>query len=94
MESNTLIVGHADELGKTELLARNLNWISGQPPEDTIEIQVKIRYHSPNLQATLKLGKNNSANIVFKKPLRDITPGQFAVFYDGDVVLGGGEILQ
>ncbi|MCJ7624562.1 MAG: tRNA 2-thiouridine(34) synthase MnmA [Anaerolineaceae bacterium] len=91
---NTLIVGHADELGRTELLATNLNWISGQCPEEPIEIQVKIRYSSPSLHATLLMGKNNSAKIIFEKPLRDITPGQFAVFYDENVVLGGGEIVR
>jgi tRNA-specific 2-thiouridylase len=94
IKNNTLIVGHAEELGKTELIVTNLNWISGQPPENSREIQVKIRYNAKMMGASLHLEKNNPAKLIFNEALRDITPGQFAVFYDGARVLGGGEILQ
>ncbi|MCC7164371.1 MAG: tRNA 2-thiouridine(34) synthase MnmA [Anaerolineae bacterium] len=93
---NAVIVGHADELGKRELVARNVNWIpSSIASRLPLRANVKIRYRSIEHPATLTaLAPDNpeSVRVQFDAPLRDITPGQAAVFYHDDQCLGGGII--
>lgn len=90
---NALIVGRAGELGKTELLARNVNWIPAKLAEQLpMRAAVKIRYRAAAQPATIFIADDNSVRVVFDAPLRDITPGQAAVFYDGERCLGGGII--
>lgn len=92
---NTLVVGTADELGTRELLAVNFNWTSGEIPSAPFRAMVKSRYtarETPGLVTPLDNG--TMATVRFDLPQRDITPGQAAVFYDGDQVLGGGIIIQ
>lgn len=90
---NALIVGSVNELGKRALIARNVNWI---PPrwhdELPLRANVKIRYRSTEHPATISALDENSVRVEFDEPLRDITPGQAAVFYDGAQCLGGGII--
>ena len=91
---NRVVVGVAAELGKRELTAGNLNWVAGEPPRsDSGEIRVtaKIRYRAVELGAMIVVAEK-SVHVVFDEPLRDITPGQAVVFYDGDKCLGGGII--
>lgn len=90
---NILVVGFKHELGRTSLKAGQLNWISGFVPTGNIRIQVKIRYRAEYCWGILHATDNDSAVVTLDHPLRDITPGQQAVFYDGDTVLGGGIIL-
>lgn len=90
--NNTLVVGTKEELGKAELIAAGLNWVSGEPPESPFRAQVKIRYKSKEAWATISLLAGGRAHVLFDEPLRDITPGQAAVFYRQDTVLGGGLI--
>lgn len=92
LERNTLVVGFAEELGKSELQVDHINWISGKAPSQPLRVQVKIRYKAQLAQATLSPQLERQAYIHFDQPLRDITAGQLAVFYDGDVVLGSGII--
>jgi tRNA-specific 2-thiouridylase len=89
---NVLIVGRAEELGRDELVAGQVNWIRGQPPSEAIRTEVKIRYKAHFTWATVKPLPDQRAHIKFDQSLRDITPGQAAVFYDGEVCLGGGTI--
>ena len=70
-----------------------INWI-GQPPVLPAKIGVKIRYRSKSIPAEISKGTKAGVLIVkFKKPARAVTPGQSAVFYRGEVVLGGGIIV-
>jgi tRNA-specific 2-thiouridylase len=92
MESNTLVVGEQDELGVSELFTDEINWVSGYPPESAFSAHVKIRYTSKIYPASISLHENGGAHIVFETPLRDITPGQAAVIYSGEEVLGSGLI--
>lgn len=91
-DTNTLVVGPKEKLGKKYLTAENMNWISGKAPERPFRAEVKIRYQSSFEPARIQPGENQSVSIQFDKPLPDITPGQAAVIYQGDICLGGGTI--
>jgi tRNA-uridine 2-sulfurtransferase len=93
-ESNTLVVGTVGELGRDRLTAARVNWTSGTVPAEPFRAEVKIRYKAAPAWATVTPGPNATAEVVFEQPLRDITPGQAAVFYDGPVCLGGGIIQR
>ena len=92
---NVLVVGAAEALGTQELLSVNVNWTSGEVPAGPFRAMVKSRYtarETPGLVTPLDNG--TKVAVRFDLPQRDITPGQAAVFYDGDQVLGGGIIIQ
>ncbi|SRR5581483_2677597 len=89
---NALIVGTQAELGSDHLTAARVNWIAGSPPPEPIRAQVKIRYKAQPAQAAVTPLPNARVCVQFDERLRDITPGQGAIFYDGDVCLGGGII--
>jgi len=92
--TNTLIVGEADELGMDELLVKDLNWPSGEIPAKPFRVEVKIRYTAKEAPARVRpLDNGKQARVRFDAPQRDITLGQAAVFYDGELLLGGGIIL-
>lgn len=91
-KSNRLLVGYEDELSFVELLAGDANWIAGAAPAATFRAKVKIRYKSKFTPATVTIIDERNFRVSFDKPLRDITPGQYAVVYDGDIVLGSGVI--
>ena len=94
-DDNRLIVGEQDELGSRELLATNVNWQGGQAPSAPFRAEVKTRYTArPALGLVTPVNNGSQAQVLFDDSQRDITPGQAAVFYDGDQVLGGGIILQ
>ncbi len=90
--NNALIVGRRDELGSDCLTANRVYWVAGAPPAAPFRADVKIRYKAVEAPATVTPTGEHSVEVVFDRPLRDITPGQAAVFYDGEVCLGGGII--
>lgn len=91
-DSNTLVIGPREALGQSQLRASRVNWVRGFPPRSATIATVKIRYRSVPARATVIPVGNDRVEIDFDKPLRDITPGQAAVFYDGEICLGGGVI--
>ena len=91
---NALVVGTLDELGQQELLATGVNWTLDIPVASGSRAQCKIRYRSRPADCTLHPQSNGDVRVIFDAPLRDITPGQGAVFYDGDHCLGGGIIAR
>ncbi|CAG1008928.1 tRNA-specific 2-thiouridylase MnmA [Anaerolineales bacterium] len=90
--NNTLIIGAADELGFTELTAHDVNWISGEAPKEPFRALVKIRYSAKEVEARVSLMERNQAKVKFDHPVRDVTTGQAAVFYQDELMLGGGII--
>jgi tRNA-specific 2-thiouridylase len=92
LETNTLIVGAARQLGSDNFHARPVNWISGDAPVLPLECDVKIRYRANPVRSTVSTAENGGVKVQTSQHLRDITPGQSAVFYEGDKVLGGGII--
>ncbi len=92
---NRVVVGRAVELGGRELIANAVNWIAGSAPAMPLRVTAKIRYKSAEVGATITGDEvEGSVRVQFDQTLRDITPGQFVVFYDGEVCLGGGVINQ
>lgn len=89
---NALVVGRATELGRTELTARGVSYISGETPPEPLRVTAKIRYKARESPALLTPLSGDGAALRFDEPLRDITPGQGAVFYQGEELIGGGTI--
>lgn len=92
VQNNILIVGTADELGRRKVKIEKVNWIQGSPPPQPFRGQVKIRYKALDAWAEITPLPGENAQIILDEPLRDITPGQAAVFYDDEECLGGGII--
>ena len=96
-ETNRVIVGDADDLIVDEFEIDRVGWhpVAGiGDPGRTFDATVKIRYNHPGTPATVTLLENDRARIRLHEPQRAVTPGQAAVIYDGDVVLGGGWICR
>lgn len=91
---NSLIVGFKSELGRNRFYVSQVNWISGQTPTEALEIEVKIRYRAIPVKARVEIQTSGKAFVTASQPLRDITTGQTAAFYNGDQLLGGGIILS
>ena len=90
-EKNEVIVGEEKELYKKEFFVNDVNLLLVDDIEDEIEVEVKTRYSSKNAKAKItKVGQD--IKVVLDEPQRAITPGQSAVFYKGDIVIGGGKI--
>ncbi len=92
MEENELVVGEENELGHRRLIAEQVNWISGKMPASSFHACVKVRYRSPLHQAMVFPIGSDQAEVEFDAPVRGITPGQRAVFYYNNQVMGGGMI--
>lgn len=94
LASNSLIVGHAEALLRKGLLAGDANWISGAAPLTDKNYALKIRYKAKLAFGRIELRPDGDFIVQFEQGLRDITPGQSVVVYDGDICLGGGVIRQ
>ena len=97
--TNRVIVGDADDLVTDEFEIDRVNWhptagMDGHPCYDELECIVKIRYNHPGTRATLTQLEDGRAHVRLHDPQRAVTPGQAAVFYDGNIVLGGGWICR
>jgi tRNA-specific 2-thiouridylase len=93
-EKNAIVVGGEEEVYGDTFIVDGVNWIPFQKISSSLSTQVKIRYNHPGSEATLFPRGKNEVEIRFKSPQKAITPGQAAVFYDGDTVLGGGWIKE
>jgi tRNA-specific 2-thiouridylase len=89
---NTLVVGTAAELGQDECVIAGVHTIAGKLPTAPFNATAQIRYRAHPAAVVVKPLPDGSAHVRFAAPQRDITPGQFLVLYDGEIVLGGGTI--
>ena len=92
-EHNAVVIGKDADLWQREALLPEVHWLSGQPPVLPRVCEVKIRSRNPVCQAEIA-GHAGGVRLTFAQPQRAVTPGQFAVFYEGEVVLGCGEIAK
>ena len=89
--NNRLVVGDRQDLLRTTFQAERVNWVSIAPPQQPIQADAKIRSRHQAARATITPMKL-SASVEFDEPQQAITPGQAVVFYQGDLILGGGWI--
>jgi tRNA-specific 2-thiouridylase len=92
--SNRVVVGEDTDLERETLAVERCNWIPFAEPPAEIEALVKIRYNHPGTRATIRPGPQGTARIDLHDAQRAITPGQACVFYQDDLVLGGGWIAR
>ncbi len=90
--SRTVVVGDAEKLLSDQLVAREVSWLSAPEPAGEIRAKVRIRYRHAEAAASIRPLGQRRAEVRFDAPQRALTPGQAAVFYDGEVCLGGGWI--
>jgi len=90
---NAVLVGKKEDLWRHDLMAGEVNWIGGKEPGLPHEFRTKVRYRHEGAAARVELSEKGVYRVSFQKPQLAITPGQFAVFYEKDEVMGGGVIL-
>ena len=90
--ANTVALGASEDLFETKVSVRDFNWIAGEAPQSPIRCTAKLRYRQKETAAAAYPQEDGRVTLVFDDPQRAPTPGQYAVLYDGDVVLGGGTI--
>ena len=90
--ASRVVVGAREELGRATFDASQVNWIAGTAPPGPIRASVRIRHRHQDAPATIEGDGQAIARVTFDVPQLAVTPGQAAVFYDGDEVLGGGWI--
>jgi len=91
-EKNAIFVGTKEELYKDELIASQINWIAIEMIDRPLKVRAKIRSLHKEAEAVVSPLDRERVNVKFKEPQMAITPGQAVVFYDGDIVVGGGTI--
>ena len=91
---NAVILGEDRALYTSELTAEQVNWLSIPAPDEPLSVTAKTRYSQREAAAVAEPLPDGRVRVSFQEPQRAITPGQAVVFYDGDLVLGGGTICR
>ena len=91
---NTVTLCEVQDLYSKELTVCDFHWISEEPPQNEIRCKAKVRYRQKEQSATVISIGNHTVKVVFDELQRAVTPGQAAVLYSGDIVLGGGTISK
>ncbi len=91
-ETGDVVLGDGEAVYASGLEAEAVNWISADSPTEPMRLSVKIRHTTHEAMATVEPIGTDGAKVTFEKPQRAVSPGQSVVFYDGDVVVGGGLI--
>lgn len=91
-EKNEIIVGKVEETYAQSVQVKDVNWVSIDPIQEPVSVTVKLRYSHIGVKATVIPEENHSVRVELEKPERAATPGQAAVFYQDDTLLGGGWI--
>ena len=88
----TVVVGGRDDMRTEAVSVRQMNWIAFEHARGPLELNVRLRYREPEVAAHVLPGDDGGAEVRFAEPHARVGAGQSAVFYDGDVVVGGGII--
>ena len=94
MSANTVTVGPESALFVREILVEDLNWIAIEGLETSLRVGAKTRSRQAEQAAEIFPESGGRVRVVFDQPQRAVTPGQAAVFYGGDAVVGGGTIVE
>ncbi|MFL7793096.1 MAG: tRNA 2-thiouridine(34) synthase MnmA [Anaerolineae bacterium] len=94
LAENVLIVGPAAELGQDECVVKGMHYISGETPPSPFRASAQIRYRAQPTDVTVTPMPEGKAHVRFDVSQRDITPGQFLVLYDNEILMGGGSICM
>ena len=98
-EDNSVTLGREKDLYSSSVLVKDMHWISGdipaeaRPGKEGLRCSAKLRYRHPEQPCAAETLPDGLLRLCFDAPQRAVTPGQFAVLYDGDICLGGGEIV-
>ena len=92
-EHNRIVLGPEGSQYASELIAGDLNWIAFDEPPDELHVQAKVRYQARPAAARVLPDGKGKVRVLFDEPQRAVTPGQAVVFYQDDLVVGGGTIL-
>ncbi|MBF0289163.1 MAG: tRNA 2-thiouridine(34) synthase MnmA [SAR324 cluster bacterium] len=90
--TNEIVVGHLEETYVSEFGVSQVNWVSIDPIQESIDVTVKLRYSHLGTSAAVIPQSHNRVQVILKNPDRSVTPGQAAVFYHENILLGGGWI--
>jgi len=93
-ETNEVVLGGGDSVFSRCLICQDLNFMSIPALEGVRRVTAKIRYSHGGVPCTVRMLDNCRAECIFDEPVRAVTPGQAVVFYEGDIVLGGGTICR
>jgi tRNA-specific 2-thiouridylase len=93
-EKNIVIVGEEKDILQKSMRIKDINFISGSPPEKKFRAMVKIRYNFKETTAEIRIDDKKTAAVIFDTPQKAVTPGQSAVFYNKDILVGGGIIIK
>ncbi len=93
-ETNRVVLGKSSELQTSEMIVSDPSWTYMDRLSAPLEATVKIRYRSPFVPARITPLADHKVQVTFEKPVPGVCPGQAAVFYDGDIVVGGGVIVR
>jgi tRNA-specific 2-thiouridylase len=93
-ETREVVVGTADDLLRHEVRVGEMNWLVGEVPRVGDAVQVQVRHRAKPVPATVRACDESSVDLSLHQPQRAVTPGQSAVVFAGDVVLGGGRIAR
>ncbi len=92
-EKNEVIVGEESEIYKKEMYVNEINLLLIDELKEKMQVTVKTRYSSLEQKATIEMAEKDTIKVTFENPVARITPGQSAVFYKDDIVVGGGKII-
>ena len=93
IQKNQVIVGTEQDLYSKELIADEINWLAIDQLKEPLKLKAKVRYRAKEAECTVYPIENEQVKVIFDEPQRAITPGQSVVFYDEDIVVGGGKII-
>jgi tRNA-specific 2-thiouridylase len=91
-ENRQVVLGLREDLATKSIRVHQLNWLADRPG-DTFRCEVKVRYRQASESCTVQVEPDNRATIIPDEPIFGVAPGQAAVLYNGNHVLGGGWIL-